>query len=228
MSAYHIDLGELEGHLIAVDGIPVQQVPGRIFPIAVAQRLDIVLAIPNTARRLSGARGARRRAQANRHRAPGRDGTSDRISGLADAASPPLTLEPRALAESRQAFGGPQGGPDACDQFDRGDARLPMVDQQCGLDQGCPSSCGCRGRKSGACAHQSNHDAASHASAWSFLSGCRDQRRRFAGAVRDTVLVPPKTTVTVAFDANNPGWWAFHCHLLYHQHAGMFTTLRYD
>ena len=29
---------------------------------------------------------------------------------------------------------------------------------------------------------------------------------RFAGAVRDTVLVPPKTTVIVAFDADNPGW----------------------
>jgi hypothetical protein len=52
--------------------------------------------------------------------------------------------------------------------------------------------------------------------------------RRFAGAMRDTVMVPPKTTVTVAFDADNPGWWPFHCHLLYHQHAGMFSTLRYD
>jgi FtsP/CotA-like multicopper oxidase with cupredoxin domain len=50
---------------------------------------------------------------------------------------------------------------------------------------------------------------------------------RFRSAVRDTVLVPPKTTVIVAFDADNPGWWPFHCHLLYHQHAGMFTTLRY-
>jgi FtsP/CotA-like multicopper oxidase with cupredoxin domain len=28
---------------------------------------------------------------------------------------------------------------------------------------------------------------------------------RFAGALRDMVLVPPKTTVTVAFDADNPG-----------------------
>ena len=52
--------------------------------------------------------------------------------------------------------------------------------------------------------------------------------RRFAGAMRDTVMVPPKTTVTVAFDADNPGWWPFHCHLLCHQHAGMFSTLRYD
>jgi FtsP/CotA-like multicopper oxidase with cupredoxin domain len=45
--------------------------------------------------------------------------------------------------------------------------------------------------------------------------------------MRDTVLVPPKTTVTVAFDADNPGWWALHCHLLYHMEAGMFTTIRY-
>ena len=51
--------------------------------------------------------------------------------------------------------------------------------------------------------------------------------RRFSGAMRDTVLVPPRTTVTVAFDADNPGRWAFHCHNLYHLEAGMMTTLRY-
>jgi FtsP/CotA-like multicopper oxidase with cupredoxin domain len=51
--------------------------------------------------------------------------------------------------------------------------------------------------------------------------------KRFAGAIRDTVLVPPGRRVVVAFDANNPGLWAFHCHLLYHLDTGMFTTLRY-
>jgi FtsP/CotA-like multicopper oxidase with cupredoxin domain len=51
--------------------------------------------------------------------------------------------------------------------------------------------------------------------------------RRFPGAVRDTVLVTPGQRVMVAFDANNPGLWAFHCHLLYHLDAGMFTTFRY-
>ena len=40
-------------------------------------------------------------------------------------------------------------------------------------------------------------------------------------------LVTPGSRVVVAFDANNPGWWAMHCHLLYHMDAGMFTTLRY-
>jgi FtsP/CotA-like multicopper oxidase with cupredoxin domain len=50
---------------------------------------------------------------------------------------------------------------------------------------------------------------------------------QFPGAVRDTVRVPPATRVIVVFDANNPGTWAFHCHMLYHMGAGMFQTLRY-
>src|SRR5215472_17051630 len=48
MSAYHIDLGALDGELVAVDGFAVAPVRGRNFPIAVAQRLDIRLAIPRT------------------------------------------------------------------------------------------------------------------------------------------------------------------------------------
>ena len=52
--------------------------------------------------------------------------------------------------------------------------------------------------------------------------------RALAGAIRDTVLVPPRTTVKVIFDADNPGLWAYHCHNLYHMAAGMFTTLVYE
>ena len=50
---------------------------------------------------------------------------------------------------------------------------------------------------------------------------------RFPGAVRDTILVTPGRRVVVGFDADNPGWWALHCHLLYHLEAGMFTTIKY-
>ena len=39
----------MRNHLVAVDGLPVQKVHGSTFPIAVAQRLDIELAIPKTA-----------------------------------------------------------------------------------------------------------------------------------------------------------------------------------
>jgi FtsP/CotA-like multicopper oxidase with cupredoxin domain len=49
----------------------------------------------------------------------------------------------------------------------------------------------------------------------------------FAGAVRDPVLVPPMSSVTIAFGADNPGRWAFHCHNLYHMVSGMMTEVRY-
>jgi FtsP/CotA-like multicopper oxidase with cupredoxin domain len=51
--------------------------------------------------------------------------------------------------------------------------------------------------------------------------------RRFDGAIRDTVLVPPMQTVSIRFDADNPGTWAFHCHHIYHMNAGMMGTLNY-
>ena len=35
------------------------------------------------------------------------------------------------------------------------------------------------------------------------------------GAVRDTVYVPPMAKVDIAFTADNPGRWPFHCHHLY-------------
>lgn len=47
------------------------------------------------------------------------------------------------------------------------------------------------------------------------------------GPIRDTALVPPMSTVDVAFDADNPGRWLFHCHNLYHMAAGMMGELRY-
>ena len=46
--------------------------------------------------------------------------------------------------------------------------------------------------------------------------------------MRDTVLVPVKGSVTVAFDADNPGRWLFHCHNLFHMARGMMTEIVYD
>lgn len=40
---------------------------------------------------------------------------------------------------------------------------------------------------------------------------------------RDTFLVGPAQTTTIAFVADNPGKWLFHCHMLEHQVAGMKT-----
>jgi hypothetical protein len=48
------------------------------------------------------------------------------------------------------------------------------------------------------------------------------------GAMRDTVLVPQGGSVTVAFDANNPGRWLLHCDNLFHMARGMMTEIAYD
>jgi FtsP/CotA-like multicopper oxidase with cupredoxin domain len=50
----------------------------------------------------------------------------------------------------------------------------------------------------------------------------------FSGATRDTVLVTPRQTVKVQFDAAYPGYWMLHCHILYHQAAGMMSVLKYQ
>jgi FtsP/CotA-like multicopper oxidase with cupredoxin domain len=43
---------------------------------------------------------------------------------------------------------------------------------------------------------------------------------------RDTVNVKRNETVQVAFVADNPGDWMFHCHILEHQEAGMMGIFR--
>lgn len=50
--------------------------------------------------------------------------------------------------------------------------------------------------------------------------------RRIAGAVRDTVMVPPHMPVTIAFDAGPEGEWFLHCHHLYHMATGMMAVVK--
>ena len=43
---------------------------------------------------------------------------------------------------------------------------------------------------------------------------------------QDTVLMQPREKVEVAFVADNPGDWMFHCHILEHQESGMMGVIR--
>ncbi len=43
---------------------------------------------------------------------------------------------------------------------------------------------------------------------------------------QDTVLMAPRERVAIAFVADNPGDWMFHCHVLEHQAAGMMAMIR--
>jgi len=43
---------------------------------------------------------------------------------------------------------------------------------------------------------------------------------------RDTVLMDPRERIDIAFVADNPGDWMFHCHVLEHQAGGMMAVVR--
>lgn len=55
-----------------------------------------------------------------------------------------------------------------------------------------------------------------------------DGKKLNNGAMRDTVLVLPESTVKIQFDTDNPGNWMMHCHMLYHQATGMMTFINYE
>ena len=48
-----------------------------------------------------------------------------------------------------------------------------------------------------------------------------------AGAPHDTIWVPPNHSMTVEFDANNPGDWLVHCHNDFHLFNGMAVLVSY-
>ena len=43
--------------------------------------------------------------------------------------------------------------------------------------------------------------------------------------LKHTVIVQPGSSATFDLTADEVGDWAFHCHLLYHMHSGMFQIV---
>ena len=43
----------------------------------------------------------------------------------------------------------------------------------------------------------------------------------------DSSIILPKQTLTVDFDADNPGLWVAHCHNIYHAETGVTTVIGY-
>lgn len=46
--------------------------------------------------------------------------------------------------------------------------------------------------------------------------------------LKHTIDVPPMSRRTIEFEADETGDWLFHCHLLYHMHAGMARVFSYE
>jgi len=224
-SQFWIDLGELTGRVVATDGHAVHPVPGKLFPIAMAQRLDILIDLPAAGSfpilaRLEGSvrqtgsilatAGARiSRIADGAQAAPAIDNSLEARL----AAAEPLPARPADIVHTIALGGGMK--PYA---WSMNEEYWPHVTPLM-LNKGQRIEIELVNRTMMA------HPIHLHGHAFQVVA---IDGRPLRGAVRDTVLVSPQGRVRLAFDADNPGRWAFHCHNLYHMQTGMITEFRYQ
>jgi len=224
-SQFWVDLGDLVGRVVATDGHPVHPVAGSRFPIAMAQRLDILVDLPR-----AGAFPILARLEG-----PGRQTgivlatAGARIPRIADSAraAPPVdnSLEARLTAVEPL----PPRPADIARTIGLGGGMKPYAWSMNGeyWPQVTPLMLGKGQRVEIDLVNRSMmaHPIHLHGHAFQVIA---IDGRPIQGAVRDTVLSTPMGRVRFAFDADNPGRWAVHCHNLYHMVTGMLTEFRYE
>ncbi len=220
-----IDLGAIEGELIAVDGNSIRPVKGRKFPLAIAQRADVRLTLPPG----SGAYPVLFTVEGSDMRSgiilKAGDAAVSKMEARGDVAAVlDLTMEPllQSIGElpdepvARTEIVTLTGGET---NYNWGLNEKPMMhDTLFSVRQG--------ERYEIVMQNQTSMAHPMHLHGHYFrVVGINGQR--FKGAIRDTVLVPIGAQVTIQFDADNPGTWAFHCHHLYHMNSGMMGAIAY-
>jgi FtsP/CotA-like multicopper oxidase with cupredoxin domain len=225
-SQYWIDLGTLTGRIVAVDGHDVHPVAGGRFPIAIAQRLDILLDLPGAgafpvtaqlegSNRRTGIILATPKAAVAKiaQVAPGVAKPVDNSLEVRLSSTAPLAPRRPDLAEQIVLAGGMKPY-----RWSMNGEYWPKVTPLM-LTKGQRVEIDLVNRSMMA------HPMHLHGHAFQVIAV---NGRPIRGAVRDTVLVEPMPgSVRIAFDADNPGRWAFHCHNLYHMATGMMTEFRY-
>lgn len=225
-SNLHVDLGGLRGTLAAVDGMPVAPVEGARFPLGIAQRVDVLLDLP----RAEGAWPVLALVEG----LPDRTGVVLATAGAAvrkipvkgETAAPALAFDLEERLRARDPL--PPRAPDRRHAVTLNGGMAPYVwtiDGRIWADHR-PLEVRRGERVEIEIRNPSMMAHPMHLHGHHFQVVAADGRR-FPGALRDTLHVPPMRSVTVAFDADNPGRWAFHCHHLYHLAAGMMTEVRY-
>ena len=222
---FWIDLGALTGTVVAADGHPVRPVRGTRLPLAIAQRLDVLIDLPGNGAYPIFAQVEGKQARTGIVLAASGAPVS-RLAAEAAENAPPvdLSLERRLEAVTSLA----PRAPDVTHRVILAGAMAPYAWSL--NNEYWPNVTPLmitRGQR--VAIEMLNHTMMAHPM---HLHGHAFQvvaidGSPLAGAMRDTVLVPPMSSVTIAFDADNPGRWAFHCHILYHQVTGMMTELRY-
>lgn len=222
-----LDLGQLRGKLIAVDGMPIEPVEGSRFEFAVAQRLDVMLDLPKEASAwpvFSVQEGGRMRTGLV---LAAKGSTVGKFAGMADEDFPAVGVELEKKLRASAPLADKAATRKHTMMLGEGPNYAWTLDGAVhGQDTPLPVKSGDRFELT-----FMNHTTMSHPM---HLHGHLFQvvainGERFAGAMRDTVLVPAHMgMVTIAFDADNAGKWALHCHHLYHMAGGMMTSMAYE
>lgn len=221
-TGFTIDLGRLQGQLIAVDGEKVEPVSGSMFPLAMGQRADIRLELPrsNDAFPVFALReGARQRTGIILQP---KGSSVTRLGTEVETMSPILDL---ALEKKLRTLNPlPEK---AVDRSFAVDLNGTMEGYRWTMDMDKPVLVRLGQRVEITMHNKSMMAHPMHLHGHHFQVVAIDGQR-MTGARRDTVNMPPHSSVTIAVDANNPGKWAFHCHHLYHMAAGMMSTFAYE
>lgn len=223
---FWLDLGRLEGRLVAVDGMPVAPVTGRRFEFAIAQRLDIVLELPQGegAWPIFAVREGER-ARTGFVLATVR-GAVEKVAGEAPDAADPVGLALERRLRAAQSLEPREPDRRHTVTITEAPGYVWMLNGASHGDHA-PLDVRAGERVEITFNDQTTMAHPMHLHGHHFqVVAINDER--IAGAVRDTVLVPARGSVTIAFGATNPGKWALHCHHLYHMAGGMMTTVEYD
>jgi FtsP/CotA-like multicopper oxidase with cupredoxin domain len=230
---YFIDLGSLPGELVATDGMPVKPIQGSRFPLAIAQRIDVRVQIPRD--------GGAFPILALRELSKEQTGLVLATSGSTVKRLPVKAAAPTGLLtldlENRLAAVNPLNAK-AVDQaytlrLQGNMAKYEWLINGVAFDVNNPGSekpqvvvkMGQRVTLKFVNETPMSHPMHFHGHSFQVTE---IDGKPFKGAVRDTILVPGNSSVSVAFDANNPGLWYVHCHVLWHLAAGMATTVQYQ
>jgi FtsP/CotA-like multicopper oxidase with cupredoxin domain len=224
---FYIDTGTLNAELLAVDGKAVQPIKGNFFQLGVAQRLDLKVTIPKDGGAypiLAQGEGTKLLCGVVLVTKGAAMPTLSRTASVSTAALDNTqekrlrALSPLSDRSINRTLLATLGGDMARYVWTINGAAYPnnnSLNIQSGERVGVAFT---NTTSMGHPMHFHGHD----------FQVVEIDGEKVSGALRDTLMVPTRSKMTVAFDADNAGVWPLHCHLLYHLDTGMFTVVKYD
>src|SRR5262245_29902131 len=224
---FYVDTGDLEAELLAVDGKGVQPIKGNFFQLGVAQRLDLKVTIPKQ----GGAYPIL--AQGEGTKLLGgvvlstKGASVPKFSRTASISTASLdntqekrlrALRPLPNHSIDRTLPAALGGNMATYVWTINGSAYPnsnSLNMKSGERVGIAFT---NSTSMGHPMHLHGHD----------FQVVEIDGEKVSGALRDTLMVPLRSKMTIAFDADNAGVWPMHCHLLYHLDTGMFTVVKYE